>query len=56
MLEERIDVLREVAVNLLNLGIHPEIISEATELSIEEIKELPNFVEEYFIYRGSDNE
>jgi hypothetical protein len=51
MLDQRIDKAREIAINLLNLGINPSIVSEATELSLDELEELPNFEHEYFDYR-----
>lgn len=50
-LEERINKAQEIALNLLNLGLTTEQIRDATDLSIEEIEELPNFEDEYFEYR-----
>lgn len=41
VLEGRIDKMQEVAVELLNAGLSTHFISRITDLSVEEIEELP---------------
>ena len=41
ILEARIEKSIEIAINLLNAGVSPEIISKCVGLSLEEIEELP---------------
>lgn len=43
ILEARIEKAREIAINLLNAGVSPEIISKCVGLSPEEIEELPRY-------------
>jgi hypothetical protein len=43
ILEAKIEKAREIAINLLNAGVSPEIISKCLGLSIEEIEELPRY-------------
>lgn len=41
VLEGRIDKMQEVAIELLNAGLSTHFISRITDLSVEEIEELP---------------
>lgn len=43
ILEARIEKAREIAINLLQAGLEVEFISKMTDLSIEEVEELPRF-------------
>lgn len=43
ILEARIEKAREIAINLLQAGLTVEFVSKMTDLSIEEIEELPKF-------------
>jgi hypothetical protein len=43
ILEARIEKAREIAINLLQAGLEVEFISKMTDLSIEEIEELPRY-------------
>ena len=43
ILEARIEKSIEIAINLLNAGVSPEIISKCVGLSLEEIEELPRY-------------
>ena len=40
----REEILRKTAINLLKMGMTEDIVAEGTGLSIEEIKEISNFV------------